>query len=1071
MSLNEGDVLLVGTDGSAVLQFANGTSEDDQMVVAPNTTLTFSKLSDSNGTTTKVSMLKGSVWSSVKSIKNKEDEFTLETPTAIMGVRGTNLFIGVNPLTGDSIYAIASGFGVIHPKNSNAPGNSGTSTSGGDLTLSPFQQVTLENQQNGGSNTPPSDDDIIPFDIQDLIDQANPTVIKNIIDYKEAIDKENEQYVNRLREELKSNQQQPSGQLPLPPGVDTEQDLNRLEKNLDKMVTYLLKQAVQNNKIGMNELEKLVDKANETLTKKIDLDDDASLELTDAEKKKLEEMEKRQQEREEQLRKQKEEEELQRKQDEAAQKALELKKELEEANKKALEEQAKKAMEEYERQLSELEKKQFEEESKKREEELNQQTASPSTSASPSPSTGTGSGGGVVTPAYNNPLNELHVAYLTYDLSSASPSPSPVYSSIPMTDNQSQYTFELPDEIPLLNIINLAPVLESGTDLVKVEINGIPAEISTDSLFSGYGINKYFFVELPQTVNDIVITVKTSGSSILRTVTLRVNRPSLPEGMSWDIQTGGTTLPWDTHDVYQSIAHVETENDVSSINFVTNNGIFDTVEVTCACEGVNISGLTVSNLVENKTYLFHLKFNKGTTWLFTSIIFVNGTPSGSDWDSIGLGIQELLNGTSIASEYVPATDTITAQVGVEVSDLVVELPSGYDSDYMMIWDSEQWLDVDSGYVTLKPGLNRYEIFVNYLGQFHKYNLDITRNEMPTGVSEWNAEFANASASPLTVNMQLVAESADYSVGSLRYYAVSTNSNLDDVTQTFKVDGTIISKIDITQGEYHRWIDVTEADQAVSLEKIYNLSQGSHEYTVRIDYIDGHSEYLNTAIFVGEIEAPTLAVEGVYVGVESYYDATVTGPNEYSVYLPADEDNPDGYSSLDLSLSYNPFIFTKVYFNGAEVEPDGNVNGLTANAVNTISVTVYDFTHTRLSQYSIKIYNAIVGFDPSELALDNLIEPVPSGETEHIFWYEDGDSFNYPGGIAYGVGTVTIQPIASSVTTIVGVFDRFGRLITEKSADSGQYDLSYGDFNNIVAYIVVRKGDMVYPTKVVLSPPN
>ena len=42
MSLNEGDVLTTSANSSAVLQFANGSSQDDKMTVSDNTTLTFS---------------------------------------------------------------------------------------------------------------------------------------------------------------------------------------------------------------------------------------------------------------------------------------------------------------------------------------------------------------------------------------------------------------------------------------------------------------------------------------------------------------------------------------------------------------------------------------------------------------------------------------------------------------------------------------------------------------------------------------------------------------------------------------------------------------------------------------------------------------------------------------------------------------------------------------------------------------------------------------------------------------------------------------------------------------------
>lgn len=121
MSLNEGDVLAVGSDSSAILQFANGTSEDDRMTVASNSKLTFSKLSDKDGTTTKVSLFNGSVWVDVKSIENEEDKFTLETPTSIMGVRGTHLLVNVDPVSGATRLTVAAGVVSAQTTDANEP--------------------------------------------------------------------------------------------------------------------------------------------------------------------------------------------------------------------------------------------------------------------------------------------------------------------------------------------------------------------------------------------------------------------------------------------------------------------------------------------------------------------------------------------------------------------------------------------------------------------------------------------------------------------------------------------------------------------------------------------------------------------------------------------------------------------------------------------------------------------------------------------------------------------------------------------------------------------------------------
>jgi len=373
MSLNEGDVLDVGEGGYAVLQFANGTSEDDQMTVNANTTLTFSKLTDGKGTTTKVSMLNGSVWSTVKSIKNKDDQFTLETPTAIMGVRGTNLFVSVDPITGDARFAILSGIGQVIPTNDR------TVPVPPDVFVYPGYQVTIDDRD--PTNQFP--DEVIPIFLDTLLSQASPKLLESIIKAKGQIDQENERFIEEQKRLMQLGQNNPAA------GLNDRSDLDRIRNNLNHLIENLLNEALNNNLIQPNDLQKMIDEANRTLNKKIDLKNVPPIELTDAEKKKQEQLKQLELERLAKLQKQKEAD-LKRQTEELVKKLEDERKKLEEANKKAAEEAKKKAMEEYEKKLSEQEKKRFEEESKKREEELKNQTAAPS----PRPSTGGGGGGG-----------------------------------------------------------------------------------------------------------------------------------------------------------------------------------------------------------------------------------------------------------------------------------------------------------------------------------------------------------------------------------------------------------------------------------------------------------------------------------------------------------------------------------------------------------------------------------------------------------------------------------------------------------------------------------------------------
>ncbi|MFC5405712.1 FecR domain-containing protein [Cohnella soli] len=372
MSLNEGDILAVGSNGSAVLQFANGTSEDDLMSASANTTLTFSKLSDSKGTTTKVSMLKGTVWSTVKSIKNKDDEFTLETPTAIMGVRGTNLLASVSSLTGTSQFFIASGFGQILSKPA------GDFPAPAPFYIYPGQQITMV----PGAIPPNPQDDISIMSLENFVKNASQKVIEQFIKSKEAIDKENEEFIKKQQQLLNELGGKPPETLNY--DYHTQADLDRIEQLLFDLVGNLAKQARDMNKFQGNDLQKLIDEVNKTVTNKIDLSKVVDPKLSDAEKLKQLEALKKQKELEDKAKK--EQDALKQKQDELLKKLVEQKEAQEKANKAIEEEKKKKAKEEYEKQLAEVQRKKFEEESKLREQELAQQTQS----ATPPPVSGGG---------------------------------------------------------------------------------------------------------------------------------------------------------------------------------------------------------------------------------------------------------------------------------------------------------------------------------------------------------------------------------------------------------------------------------------------------------------------------------------------------------------------------------------------------------------------------------------------------------------------------------------------------------------------------------------------------------
>jgi hypothetical protein len=89
-SVKTGDTIVTGDKGKVDLQFNNGSS----IRISPATTLDFAKIAyNSNGSTdTQISLASGKVFANVNKAK-KDDSFSVVTPTAIAGVRGTSFIV------------------------------------------------------------------------------------------------------------------------------------------------------------------------------------------------------------------------------------------------------------------------------------------------------------------------------------------------------------------------------------------------------------------------------------------------------------------------------------------------------------------------------------------------------------------------------------------------------------------------------------------------------------------------------------------------------------------------------------------------------------------------------------------------------------------------------------------------------------------------------------------------------------------------------------------------------------------------------------------------------------------
>ncbi|MEX1028611.1 MAG: FecR domain-containing protein [Paenibacillaceae bacterium] len=325
MTLNQGDHIETGTSSKVVLRIVD---HEDEITIDEKSSMYISELSENTkGKKSKMKMWAGSLWGKVKTLTGTDDEFEVETPTAVMGVRGTNLLIGVDPETGESKFYIASGEGNVSKKGEEDQGN-GT-------TLNANEQIKLDDD----TQSDDYDDYKNVADLDDLITNTSNAIIEAIVASKAAIDKENEDYIEKLRNDTNSTQDQEA--------------IDRINQNLNNLVGNIVKNAIGQNKVDETEIKAFIDKINEQLDKKLDLDNVKAQELSAQEKAKQEQIKLLEEERKKKQDAEKLKQEELKKQNEELQKKLKDQLEKQKAEKEKAEEAAKKkAQEDYAKKLS-----------------------------------------------------------------------------------------------------------------------------------------------------------------------------------------------------------------------------------------------------------------------------------------------------------------------------------------------------------------------------------------------------------------------------------------------------------------------------------------------------------------------------------------------------------------------------------------------------------------------------------------------------------------------------------------------------------------------------------------------
>lgn len=352
ITLHHGDRISTEFNSSAILKTAD---RKDQISIGEHANLYIAALrQESTVKHTSIMLWSGDVGASVTSLVDAKDTFKVLTPAAVNDVRGTNFFVAVDPATGRTSLAVASG--VVQVRG-NGTGNGSEQPS---QAVYPTQQVSI--YPGIGASEP----NVI--DPADLVSQVSPAIIEAMLRQKQQIDQENAE----LLESLKKGASDPgSGDTP---SNSSQEELERAKRNMENLVANIARQAAEQGKMDTDRLQDLIDEINRQTDKRLDLNNVSPLTMTEQEKLKLEQQKKMEEER-----KKKQEEqnklklELERKQADLLEKLKAEKERLEQENKAAMEKAKEKATEQLKQQLSDAERLRFEQQQRALEQQQRQQ--------------------------------------------------------------------------------------------------------------------------------------------------------------------------------------------------------------------------------------------------------------------------------------------------------------------------------------------------------------------------------------------------------------------------------------------------------------------------------------------------------------------------------------------------------------------------------------------------------------------------------------------------------------------------------------------------------------------------
>lgn len=235
MTLNQGDFLVTGPGAKVVLLLGD---REDEVTVGENASLYLSELSDTDaGKKSKFKMWTGTLWNKVKALAGAEDEFEVETPTAVMGVRGTHFLVIFDPKTGLPKMLVASG-----------KVEAGQPDSDQRVNVYPvFEYSGIPEDYDPRTN-------IAYIDPKDIVVAVDRDVLEEMLRHKKEIDEENDALLDEL-----------AGGRDAGLDLTDEEALERYRTNVQNVLDHLLRASKEAGVLTDEMVASIVEAANRVI--------------------------------------------------------------------------------------------------------------------------------------------------------------------------------------------------------------------------------------------------------------------------------------------------------------------------------------------------------------------------------------------------------------------------------------------------------------------------------------------------------------------------------------------------------------------------------------------------------------------------------------------------------------------------------------------------------------------------------------------------------------------------------------------------------------------------------------